>query len=228
MTDVKETDPGVTPPAETEKGPPQTYEGPAVDYHGDPPRPRGWMYKSFRSGSFFIPWYASPRIQLGMVSFVCFMCPGMFNALSGLGGGGREDPELAADMVMSFISARVGLALTFDSCRTPPSTPSSPSLASWQAPLSIGLVFGFPSPLVVLDTVSTQLACSFPCMQRWTGSTFSPVPSWVFALVSCGPHKDASCCRTLQKRRRGGILHGFGPFSILVVAWEAWYAYGPY
>jgi hypothetical protein len=103
MTDAKETVPGVTQPAETEKGPPQAYEEPAVDYNGDPPRPRGWMYKAFRSGNFFIPWYASPRIQLGMVSFVCFMCPGMFNALSGLGGGGREDPELAADMVMSLL-----------------------------------------------------------------------------------------------------------------------------
>lgn len=30
-----------------------------------------------------------------MVSFVCFLCPGMFNALGGLGGGGQVDPTTA-------------------------------------------------------------------------------------------------------------------------------------
>jgi hypothetical protein len=109
MTDVKEAEPGVTQPAETEKGPPQAYDGPAVDYHGDPPRPRGWMYKAFRIGPAFIPWYASPRIQLGMVSFVCFMCPGMYNALQGLGGAGKADAELVSKMVR-FLPFNVGAA----------------------------------------------------------------------------------------------------------------------
>lgn len=59
------------------------------------PRPAGWMYK--RMGP--LGWYASPKFQLGMVAFVCFMCPGMFNALGGLGGGGKSDPSLADDMV---------------------------------------------------------------------------------------------------------------------------------
>lgn len=100
MVDVKEAEHG--PAQSAEKAVPQQYaEEPTPTYNGDPPRPRGWMYKSFRAGPIHVPWYASPRIQLGMVSFVCFMCPGMFNALSGLGGGGRDDPELAADMVTS-------------------------------------------------------------------------------------------------------------------------------
>uniref|UniRef100_A0A093VRI7 UNC93-like protein n=1 Tax=Talaromyces marneffei PM1 TaxID=1077442 RepID=A0A093VRI7_TALMA len=42
--------------------------------------PKGWMYR--RRGR--IPWYASPAVQLGLVAFVCFLCPGMFNSLGGL------------------------------------------------------------------------------------------------------------------------------------------------
>lgn len=57
--------------------------------------PKGWMYR--RLGKF--PWYASPAVQLGLVAFVCFLCPGMFNSLGGLGGGGKTDTGLADDMV---------------------------------------------------------------------------------------------------------------------------------
>ncbi|KAH7134780.1 major facilitator superfamily domain-containing protein [Dactylonectria estremocensis] len=53
-------------------------------------RPKGWIYKGFNVGSSEV-WYASPKVQLLMVSFVCFLCPGMFNALGGLGGGGQVD-----------------------------------------------------------------------------------------------------------------------------------------
>lgn len=61
--------------------------------------PTGWKYRQRRIFGFTIPWYASPKIQLGMVAFVCFMCPGMFNALGGLGGGGKTDATLADNMV---------------------------------------------------------------------------------------------------------------------------------
>jgi hypothetical protein len=61
--------------------------------------PQGWKYRRFGLFGFRLPFYASPKIQLLMVSFVCFMCPGMFNALGGLGGGGNIDPTLADDMV---------------------------------------------------------------------------------------------------------------------------------
>ncbi|TGO46810.1 hypothetical protein BOTNAR_0563g00060 [Botryotinia narcissicola] len=58
----------------------------------------GWKYKHRRFlGMTF--WYASPRVQLTMVAFVCFLCPGMFNALGGLGGGGKAVPTLADHMV---------------------------------------------------------------------------------------------------------------------------------
>lgn len=33
--------------------------------------------------------YYHPVLQVALLGFVCFMCPGMFNALTGLGGGGQ-------------------------------------------------------------------------------------------------------------------------------------------
>ncbi|KAG6329845.1 hypothetical protein ID866_9246 [Astraeus odoratus] len=41
--------------------------------------------------------YHHPLFQTCMLGFVCFMCPGMFNALSGLGGGGQVDPQTASN-----------------------------------------------------------------------------------------------------------------------------------
>ncbi|KAJ6028522.1 hypothetical protein N7540_004098 [Penicillium herquei] len=67
------------------------------------PRPAGWMYKSLKIGK-LTSWYASPSFQLGMVAFVCFMCPGMFNALSGLGGGGKTNNTLADNMNTALYS----------------------------------------------------------------------------------------------------------------------------
>lgn len=39
-------------------------------------RPEGWMYRERKIGPLVIPWYASPKMQLIMVAFVCFLCPG--------------------------------------------------------------------------------------------------------------------------------------------------------
>ncbi|KOS22776.1 UNC93-like protein [Escovopsis weberi] len=72
-------------------------------------RPNGWYYKGFHfAGREF--WYASPRIQLLMVAIVCFLCPGMFNALGGLGGGGQVDPTAAdhANVALYSTFAAVG------------------------------------------------------------------------------------------------------------------------
>lgn len=68
---------------------------PAYDTTGTAPRPGGWMYKSFKIGRSEF-WYASPKVQLLMVSMVCFLCPGMFNAIVGMGGGGQLS-TLASD-----------------------------------------------------------------------------------------------------------------------------------
>lgn len=35
--------------------------------------------------------YNSPLVQVVLIGVVCFCCPGMFNALSGMGGGGQVD-----------------------------------------------------------------------------------------------------------------------------------------
>jgi len=66
---------------------------------GTPNLPQGWMYRQRKIGPLIMPWYASPKVQLLMVSMVCFLCPGMFNALNGLGGGGKTDATLADHMV---------------------------------------------------------------------------------------------------------------------------------
>ncbi|KAH8732290.1 major facilitator superfamily domain-containing protein [Phaeosphaeriaceae sp. PMI808] len=55
--------------------------------------PNSWKYKRFTILGYKLPWFASPPMQLVIVAFVCFMCPGMFNALNGMGGGGQMDPE---------------------------------------------------------------------------------------------------------------------------------------
>jgi len=34
--------------------------------------------------------YSHPTVQVAFLGFTCFMCPGMFNALTGLGGGGQQ------------------------------------------------------------------------------------------------------------------------------------------
>ncbi|TVU06418.1 hypothetical protein EJB05_49631, partial [Eragrostis curvula] len=39
--------------------------------------------------------YNSPLVQVSLVGMVCFCCPGMFNALNGLGGGGQLDHTTA-------------------------------------------------------------------------------------------------------------------------------------
>lgn len=35
-----------------------------------------WKYKKFRVGPISLPYYASPEMQLFLVSMVCFLCPG--------------------------------------------------------------------------------------------------------------------------------------------------------
>lgn len=87
---------------------------------------RPWMYKSCNIGSRTLPYYASPMTQLLLVSFVCFLCPGMYNAVSGLGGAGQlvqtdvsksNTATYSTFAVVGFfagsIANRIGLQLTF-------------------------------------------------------------------------------------------------------------------
>ncbi|KAJ6472643.1 MFS general substrate transporter [Mycena vulgaris] len=41
--------------------------------------------------------YTHPTTQVAMLGLVCFMCPGLFNALSGIGGGGQIDQTTGAN-----------------------------------------------------------------------------------------------------------------------------------
>jgi MFS family permease len=66
-------------------------------------RPAGWMYRGRRIFGREL-WYASPKVQLLMVSFVCFLCPGMYNALTGLGGGGQVDLSAQTDAATALYS----------------------------------------------------------------------------------------------------------------------------
>jgi MFS family permease len=117
----------------TEKETSTPAEG-VVDHEKDTVQPVGeessaqgkpWMYKPLKIGPFTIPWFASPETQLVLVSVVCFLCPGMFNAVSGLGGGGQLDPHdvnnsntalYSTFAVVGFfagsVANRIGLKLT--------------------------------------------------------------------------------------------------------------------
>ena len=72
-----------------------THNAHGVEERGIAERPVGWMYKERRLGPLRFPCYASPPFQLALVAFTCFMCPGMFNALNGLGGGGQFNAATA-------------------------------------------------------------------------------------------------------------------------------------
>lgn len=52
-------------------------------------------YHGHRIGPIVIPAYHSPLAQILLVGVVCFLCPGMLNALNGMGGGGQVDPTVA-------------------------------------------------------------------------------------------------------------------------------------
>jgi hypothetical protein len=95
-------------PVEYDNG---TFDAPAL--------PSGWKYRQRRIFGWNIPWYASPKVQLFMVAFVCFMCPGMFNALGGLGGGGKTDATLADNMVKTPLNRQPRLARELTVDRTP-------------------------------------------------------------------------------------------------------------
>ncbi|KAI8380806.1 major facilitator superfamily domain-containing protein [Blakeslea trispora] len=51
--------------------------------------------------------YNDPNFQVFLVGFICFCCPGMFNALNGMGGAGQADAKTTND-------ANTALAITFN------------------------------------------------------------------------------------------------------------------
>lgn len=57
-----------------------------------------------------VPYYRSSAVQLGLIAFISFLCPGMFNALTGLGGGGlvQAGPANSANIVLYSTFSIVG------------------------------------------------------------------------------------------------------------------------
>lgn len=47
------------------------------------------MHKPLKLGVLTVPAYATPQFQIVFVAMVCFLCPGMFNAVNGMGAGGQ-------------------------------------------------------------------------------------------------------------------------------------------
>ncbi|KAF2170741.1 hypothetical protein M409DRAFT_35849 [Zasmidium cellare ATCC 36951] len=55
--------------------------------------------------------YANNWTQIILISFICFCCPGMYNALTGLGGSGQVDPTVAANANVALLSVTAATAL---------------------------------------------------------------------------------------------------------------------
>ena len=88
--------------------------------------PKGWRYRQLRLGPYKLPHIASPMFQLIHVALAFFLyvwngsitfgesvfkltqcyyrCPGMYNALSGLGGGGQLDANVANNATVALYS----------------------------------------------------------------------------------------------------------------------------
>jgi hypothetical protein len=74
---------------------------PELEHH---PRPKG-----------LLGLYTNTTTQVVLLGFVCFMCPGLFNALNGLGGGGQVDPTTGAN-ANSALYATFAVAAFFAGC----------------------------------------------------------------------------------------------------------------
>ena len=48
--------------------------------------------------------YGMPVVQVALVGMVCFLCPGMFNAISGIGGGGQVNSDASNKAAVALYS----------------------------------------------------------------------------------------------------------------------------
>ena len=104
MTDIESGEQDAKAQAAASESPHEDRKAPIVEENGNLDRPVGWKYRTYSFGSIKIPSYASPPFQLTLVAFVCFMCPGMFNAVNGLGGGGQFDARTADNANVALYS----------------------------------------------------------------------------------------------------------------------------
>jgi MFS family permease len=74
-----------------------------------------WKYYDFARGplKFLGPtWYASPKVQLFIVAMICFLNPGIYNALGGLGAAGQFNAS-TADNANSALYATFAIVAFF-------------------------------------------------------------------------------------------------------------------
>ncbi|CBF84836.1 hypothetical protein AN1427.2 [Aspergillus nidulans FGSC A4] len=108
-----------------EKAAPLSTTDPEVQQDSQRLPGKPWMYKNLKLGPLTVPYYASPQFQLVLVAFVCFLCPGMYNSVNGLGGAGQlnhsdisksNTATYSTFAVVGFfagsIANRIGLRLT--------------------------------------------------------------------------------------------------------------------
>ncbi|KAI0483476.1 putative MFS transporter [Xylaria cf. heliscus] len=58
-----------------------------------------------------VNFYAHPWTQILLISAICFCLPGIYNALSGIGGSGQVDPTVAANATVALLSTTAATAL---------------------------------------------------------------------------------------------------------------------
>lgn len=63
----------------------------------------------------FKGFYYKPKTQIVMLGFVCFMGPGLFNAMNGLGGGGQLDETTGANANSALYATFAAMAF-FSGC----------------------------------------------------------------------------------------------------------------
>jgi MFS family permease len=82
---------------------------PVIGPDSDDPQAVGGAETS--SGNIFYRLYTDPWFQIVLISMVCFCCPGMYNALTGMGGGGQVDPTVAANSAVALLSTGAVVAM---------------------------------------------------------------------------------------------------------------------
>jgi hypothetical protein len=95
---VRDYDPSSSPALDNPSGPIITWETHDPDIHLRPTNLKGFFY--------------CPYTQVVLLGFVCFSCPGLFNALNGLGAGGQVNSTTSAN-ANSTLYATFALAAFF-------------------------------------------------------------------------------------------------------------------
>jgi MFS family permease len=82
----------------------EDFQSQNITDHHDKLRSRlhGRLKKTFRLKSSFSATFRSAPFQLSLIAFISFLCPGMYNALNGLGGSGliQADPANKANVAL--------------------------------------------------------------------------------------------------------------------------------